>query len=86
MVIASSATVQINNPFELRLENATILKETGISNSERHIWLKNGATLKANNVLFDDQTSWINKAAFIEIDKPFDINSDPNDVNYSFTF
>ena len=82
--IALNTTVQVTNPFELRLEDATVLKESGTFNSQRHIWLKNGATLRANNVLFDDQTGWGNQAAFVEVEDPFDIDSDPNDVDYEF--
>ena len=52
IVIAQSATVKVSSPVELRFENATILKESGASFAPRHIWLRSGATLRANNVLF----------------------------------
>ena len=53
--------------------------------SDRHIWLRNGATFKASNVFFDDKQVSFNYASFIDVEDPTDINADPDDVDYSFT-
>jgi hypothetical protein len=64
--IANGAMINLSNPFNLRVEKATILRESGTS-SARHIWLRNGATFSASDVIFDGQTDVADQAAFIDV-------------------
>ncbi len=84
VVIATGATITVTNPRELSIENASVVHESGSLTSDRHIWLRNGATFKANNVFFDDKQSSFNYASFIDVENPFDIDNDPDDMDYSF--
>jgi hypothetical protein len=84
--IIGQANITVLNPFELSVNNASIIHETGFTNPY-YIFLKNGATFRANNTLFDDQQVipfGSRTASFIKVDEPIDVNNDPDDVDYSF--
>lgn len=84
--IAGGATIVVNTPFELRIDNAAVIHETGL-NDTTHIFLRNGSTFRAFNTLFDDRQVILfgpRTATFIKVDDPFDLNNNPDDVDYSF--
>ena len=81
--IANGATLTVSNPFELQIIDGTVFRESA-SFAQRTIWLRNGATFRANNVVFDGQSAALDQAAFVEVENPFDTNNDPDDVDYSF--
>jgi Pregnancy-associated plasma protein-A/Secretion system C-terminal sorting domain len=83
--MGSGGTITLSNPVALTINNATIFRETGSLAANRAIWLRNGATFRANNVVFDGQSVVLDQAAFVEVDDPFDANADPDDVDYGFT-
>ena len=85
IVIATGATIAVTNPRELSIADASVVHESGNLASDRHIWLKNGATFMANNVFFDDKQVSLNYASFIDVEDPTDSNNDPDDVDYGFT-
>ena len=70
IVFGQDATVTVANPVELRIEDAALVSIPGPSYPQRHLWLKNGATLKANNALFDDQAGTLNYSVFIGSGRP----------------
>jgi hypothetical protein len=80
--IANGATITVSNPIELKIFNASIIRESGTGGSQRNIWLRNGATFFADNVLFDGQSVALDQAAFVEVEDPTD--NDPDDIDYSF--
>ena len=82
--IAAGATITVNNPVDLRVLNGSIVRDAGFQHSLRHIWLRNGATFRADNVVFDDLTGGIDQSTFIEVDEPFDTDNNPDDVDYQF--
>ncbi len=88
--IGLEATVIVTNPFVWRIENATILHEGGeTTGSQRYIWLKNGATFRASSVSFENQKIppfGPISGSFVVVEDPFDLNNDPDDVDYSFEF
>jgi hypothetical protein len=83
--MGSGGTLALLNPVELTISNATIVRERGSLIADRAIWLKNGATFRANNVVFDGQSGVLDQAAFVDVNDPFDANADPDDVDYGFT-
>jgi hypothetical protein len=83
--IANGATLTVSNPFEFLITEGTIYRETGNLASQRNIWLRNKASFRAHNVIFDGQSVVLDQAAFVEVEDPDDINNDPDDIDYGFT-
>jgi hypothetical protein len=65
--IANGATLAVIDQFDLRIENASVVSESGVLSSSRNIWIRNRATFAATDVIFDG-LSLPNQAAFIEVD------------------